>query len=412
MSPVAVILASAAGWGGQLPGSVRVDLGKDDMPLTAGFEEVYRIGAPRVLLSKVRSAEFGADGTLYVLDAQSSSSVRLMAIRDNGKSVRDIGRPGGGPGEFRAVPHFAPLSDGRLAVFDVGHNAYHIFSSDGTLERMVNAGGSGLRAGFANMARTVRPDRVGGGFMMVSPISWDTSDETWASETRANAIERVRMGADNVVTESVVSAWAPPRQETEVTVAGRTIVMSGGLVFEPQLHFDVFVDGRVAYSDSTAYQINIASPEGEVVRILERPFEAEPVTDQIRSDVKAAQARKFKELGALQFFSADMLDDMLEVYHEIPVVEGLKVGWRDKIWIQRRHSDVLWRPANYRENPDKYPSGPVDVLSAEGAYLGTFGPENSGMPLAFGPGGMVATVEADALDVPTIVVSRLPEKLR
>ena len=207
MSPVAVMLASAAGLGGQLPGSVRVDLGKDDMPLTAAFEEVYRIGAPSILLSNVRSAEFGTDGTLYVLDAQSSSSVQLMAIRDSGKSVRNIGRPGGGPGEFRAIPHFAPLSDGRLAVFDAGHNAYHIFSSDGIFERMVNAGGSGPGAGFANMARTVRPDRAGSGFIMVSPTSWDTSGEKWISETRANASERVRLAADDVVTESVVSAW-------------------------------------------------------------------------------------------------------------------------------------------------------------------------------------------------------------
>lgn len=142
-----------------------------------------------------------------------------------------------------------------------------------------------------------------------------------------------------------------------MTVAGKTIVMSGGLVFEPQLHFDVFVDGRVAYSDSTAYQIKVASPEGEVIRILERPFDAEPVTDQIRSAVKAAQARKFK------------------------------VGWRDKIWVQRRHSDVLWRPANFRETPDEYPSRPVDVLSAEGAYLGTSALKTRACPWRLVPAG-------------------------
>ena len=249
--------------------------------------------------------------------------------------------------------------------------------------------------------------------MMVSPVSWDTSDEKWIVDNKAETIERVRLAADKVATESVVSAWTPPRKEVEVSLEGQTIVTRGGVVFEPKLHFDVFADGRIAYSDSTAYLVKVANSAGNVIRLMQRPFSAEPVTDQVRSDVKAAQMRKLKDLGAHQFFGAEMIDDVLDaIYHEIPVVEGLKVGWDDAIWVQRRHPDVLWRPADFRDYPDEYPSGPVDVLSAEGEYVGTFDGEELAMPLAFGPDGLVATVEFDALGVPTVVVSRLPEMLR
>ncbi len=37
--------------------------------------------------------------------------------------------------------------------------------------------------------------------------------------------------------------------------------------------------------------------------------------------------------------------------------------------------------------------GPIDVLGAEGRYLGTFAPEETPLPRAFDPGGLVAFVE-------------------
>lgn len=56
--------------------------------------------------------------------------------------------------------------------------------------------------------------------------------------------------------------------------------------------------------------------------------------------------------------------------------------------------------------------GWIDVLSAEGDYIGTFSLEETRMPAAFGPGGIAAFVETDEFDVPTIIVKRLPEAVR
>ena len=56
--------------------------------------------------------------------------------------------------------------------------------------------------------------------------------------------------------------------------------------------------------------------------------------------------------------------------------------------------------------------GPIDVLSPEGRYIGTFAPEETTLPRAFGPGGLVAFVETDEYDVATIVVKRLRDEVR
>lgn len=56
--------------------------------------------------------------------------------------------------------------------------------------------------------------------------------------------------------------------------------------------------------------------------------------------------------------------------------------------------------------------GWIDVLTPRGDYVGTFSLEETPMPGAFGPGGLVAFVETDEFGVPTIIVKRLPVVVR
>ena len=81
-------------------------------------------------------------------------------------------------------------------------------------------------------------------------------------------------------------------------------------------------------------------------------------------------------------------------------MRGLRATWDGSFWVQRRGDDP-WDD-----------NGPIDVLGANGEYLGTFAPGEPGMPLAFGPDGLIAFVEHDELDVATIVVKRLPAEVR
>ncbi|MDE2677255.1 MAG: hypothetical protein OXI76_05035 [Gemmatimonadota bacterium] len=112
------------------------------------------------------------------------------------------------------------------------------------------------------------------------------------------------------------------------------------------------------------------------------------VIEQARAEIEQAQVQARDEV------------DNTEFYAEISVLRGLRATWNGSFWVQRR-GDEPWDD-----------EGPIDVLGPDGRYRGTLAAGAPGMPMAFGPDGLVAFVERDELDVPTIVVKRLPEEAR
>ena len=84
--------------------------------------------------------------------------------------------------------------------------------------------------------------------------------------------------------------------------------------------------------------------------------------------------------------------EALPAADEVPVVLDLRTTWDGEIWVRRRGEDLL-------------SDGPIDVLTPDGRYLGSY-PADMPMPTAFGPDGLVAFVETDALGVQTVVVRR------
>ena len=78
---------------------------------------------------------------------------------------------------------------------------------------------------------------------------------------------------------------------------------------------------------------------------------------------------------------------------EVPVVLDLRTTWDGQTWVRRRGKDLL-------------SDGPIDVLTMDGRYLGSY-PADTAMPVAFGPEGLLAFVEIDEIGLNTVVVKRL-----
>lgn len=395
------------------PGQEVVELPERDRPLDATFEEVYRVGAPDVLFSQITYGEFAPDGTLYVHDAVPGGmfgSIRLLAVREDGRKVREIGGQGEGPGEFQALIHSAVLPDGGVAAFDVGSNAYQIFDADGNYDRTVRMDGTPRITIGTIGARTTRADRTGDGLISykVLDLEVQSPDAVELTMGGGRTIERIRLDGEEAEITSVLSLWAPPRDEgTEIEVE-RGLSMNMGRVFEPVASFDVLAGGMIAFSDSSAYAVKIAGGDGTIMRILRRPFAPEPVSGRMQERAKEAMRAEIEdneEFAAMRDMMAPVIDQMLaqmRFYHEVPVVAAVKAGWENAIWV-RRADDTAW---------DEDLQGPIDVVTVGGEYRGTFAPEDLSMPLALGPGGLAAFVELDDLDVPTVVVRRLPPELR
>ncbi len=380
-----------------------IELPAEDRLLDADFEEVCRVGALTgeewETFGRVGGVAFDPSGNLHVLDSQAA---RIVVVDSEGTFVRQYGGAGEGPGEFDAdnasTMEIAVLRDGRTVAFNQG---FILFGADGEFEREVR---------MPKPAMTFMPpldvDRRGRGVLATGVIrsielDWlrNANSGDRLPETEFRHILRLDLAGDQVGQDTVAYAWKPSGEAS---------------VFVPPLSVGALPGGGVAYTDSSAYAIKVTTAEGELERILTRPFQPEPVTDRM---VEEERERRLvgcevgdplgtgRAGGLRGAMSGQMARAMCEsarteeYYHEIPVVRTLRTSWEGTIWVQRR-------------GEDRASDRPIDVLGADGRYLGTFAADATAMPSAFGPGGLVAFVERDELDVQTVVVKRLPPTLR
>ena len=158
---------------------------------------------------------------------------------------------------------------------------------------------------------------------------------------------------------------------------------------------DVLPDGTFAYSDSSAYVVRFVGADGAPLGELQRPFVPEAVTGRMQPDLLEWELSQFKR-------RPPMLREIMSergFYPEVPIIRGLRATWEGRLWVRRR-GDEPW--AN---------NGPIDIFGAGRNYVGTY-PGGTRMPSAFGPDGLVAFWEVDEMDVPSIVVRRVPPAAR
>ena len=374
-----------------------IELPAEDRLLEANFEEVFRVGSldgdEWETFSRVSAVAFDDSGNLSVMDDQAG---RIVVVSQGGEFVREFGRIGDGPGEFAGSSNtavgFTVLRDGRAVVFDPGHGAFAVFGPDGEFERSVRMPGSARY-----LIRLLKPARDGENVITTSVSAFNRGGASDAPVPPFRPILRLVLTGDEVVQDTVVRAWKPSGDADG---------------FRPTLKVEALPDGGLVYTDSSAYAIKVATRDGELTRVLTRPFRPEPVTDRIREEEIERQLKELEErnagadsggrMAAFQARLAEMRRERIasmEFYHEVPVVRTLHTSWEGNIWVRRRGEE----PASV---------GPIDLITPDGRYLGTFAADATAMPRAFGPDGLVAFVEKDELDVQTVVVRRLPQELR
>ena len=380
-----VLACRLAASGGPLAGQEVIELTGEDRILDAGFEGLYRVGSLQGgdwdTFGSVAAVAFDGAGNLYILDTQAS---RVSVVDLTGSLVRQFGGEGEGPGEFDAGDAwaFTVLADGRTVVFDAGQREYEVFDSSGRFDRMIRLLGDAYYYSIPGL----QAERDGDAVLatgLVEALRWPGSVST--PEPAFRPIERYVLSGEEVGPDTLAEAWKAPGDP---------------MGFAPRLAVGVLPGGGVAFTDSSAYAIKVTTSSGNVVRVLRRPFRPEPVTERVRA---AEIERQLKELGAeTEGAWADLRRgqiDSMEFFDEVPVVRDLRTSWEGTIWVHR-HGD---EPAS---------DGPIDVITPDGGYLGTFATGATAMPSAFGPEGLVAFVESDALDVQTVVVKRLPPEVR
>ena len=373
-----------------------------DRTLTMDMTEVYRVGGVNepewAFFGSVSPTGFDGVGNLLVLDRRNK---RVIVI---------------GP-------------DGRFAVPDMGHSAIQVLSPDGELDRFVRMVGEDTSVPMAGFRQEIRADPPSdmliaqGVESVVVALVNDMNRRMGLPEDETppgvddRALETLDLSGDVMVPEPILQGWKAPRPEHKLSPAdeedwSKVVEMMEDRYFEPEFHWDVLPDGTIAYSDSSAYAIKLARPDGSLTDVLRRRLSPERVSQRVR---QAMIVYSLEGLGeelerapsiAVPFMGPDFEERRREeirsrgFYHEVPVVRGIEATWDGGLWIQRRGSDA-WDD-----------EGPIDVFNADREYLGTLSAGDPPMPAAFGPDDLVVHWERDELAVPTLVVSRLSAERR
>lgn len=104
-----------------------------DLPLNWTFREEFSIGGGADepdALGRVRRESVRADamGNLFVLDPMNH---RVLVFGPEGGLIRQVGRRGGGPGEFQVPANMTLSPDGNVAVYDFAKRRLVWFDSSG-----------------------------------------------------------------------------------------------------------------------------------------------------------------------------------------------------------------------------------------------------------------------------------------
>jgi len=400
-----------------------VEIPGRDRAITMEPEQAYAIGSITgeewETFGEVDRVAFDGEGNLYVLDRQ---NFRVVVVDPEGNLVREVGSEGDGPGELRFPLGFVVSPDGGIAVLDMGHQAFVVYDADG---------------GFVGNARNEFQSGLLGGDIYYHPRGGAIGTATGIRITNNNGRQEISGGGGAPVRfvpfagggdpEQLYEAWRPPREASRggsasfSTGGGGFSVrgMSAARAFEPALLTGVLPDGRVVLSDSSAYALKLIGGEGGLQAVVRRPIAPRRVT---RRDEEAETARQLENLesgaggapvaimrttggsggnttqriegGAISDMMRERIEGMVFA-DEVPVIADLAVDWEGRIWVERTGRHVG-------------EGGPTDLITADGRYLGTIAADGMRIPDAFGPGGLVAYIERDEFDVPTILVKRLP----
>ena len=380
------------------------------------MDTVYTVGVldgeQWEMFGRIASVAFDADGSLFILD---NDAGHVVVLDPAGEFVRTISNEGEGPGELRFPSNLIVLRDGRVGVRDFGNQGIVFFNREGDfletlrIERDGPTPSGQLRA---------MPDHS----LIAASSRRSLSPEGVMERDEGRPITRFRLDGTR---ELFYEAWPglPTEPRVDEAEAGNIqIQVEAGEAFPMPLRLAVLRDGRVAIADSVGYRIKLLDPTGAVVSTLERPVPPVVVTPAIEEAERERRLASLEAGGAgggggiasisiigtaggggnpmdseaMQEAMRRMREDQIRALafpEEMPVITNLAVDWSDRLWVQR---SAL---------PGEI--GPTDILSADGQYFGTFAPDGLRIPRAFGPGGLLAYVERDELDIQRVRVVRL-----
>gem|GEM_PF-3185675 len=197
-----------------------------------------------LLQGEARGVRAQADdaGNLYFVDGGFNDR-RVLRLGKDG-SARQIGKHGGGPGEYEMVGGFAAAPDGELLIVDYAKRAFVRFAPDGSPRSNISWDRFG--SGYAQTVTV-----ADGGYAFTIDQRTDSTSAVGLEFIRgADSLELFRLQAPppkgQFYEQCKVSVAFPPRFFATVLWAGNTRALATNAAADYRI--DVWKDGRVVRS--------------------------------------------------------------------------------------------------------------------------------------------------------------------
>ncbi len=312
---------------------------------------------------RIRAVAVGANGAIYVADAQ-STEIRMFAT--DGTFVRAIGREGRGPGEMASAYGVGWVGD-TLATLDPGNARVNLYTPDGAPV------GHTPWAAYTGDAFSVRI-HPGGFVPMPSP-----GTRAWLV-----GVPRVAGFTDTTFLD------LPPENDAPSFV--RCTYQNGVLGFYPiphahKLHSVPRPTGGVASAWSSAYEVDLTDPSGRLDHVVYLSAPTYPLTDR---EWNAAFAERAE--NATRYGPGDCTPNSPDRPETRALIHGLHFDHVGRLIVERNTAEAT----------------AYDLFDVDRTLRGTVPapPHWEGVPPYFRDDRLYV-VELDSLDVPRVVGYRL-----
>ncbi len=216
-------------------------------------EQSFGLGEnPDEAFSEVTAFVVDSTGTVFGLD---SKDRRVKVFDRSGKFLRQIGKPGQGPGELGTPANLQLTNDNNLMITDATNGKLSIFKLSGEHIKDISTAG---RLGFVSMSIDAQGNFLGQE-MGVSP-----GDNKMFYE-----IKKFDPSLTPLFTLNKVEFAIPlPGSGTKINVLEMVSVYQ----------FDR--SGNILFGRSNAYEIKVYSPEGKHIRTIQKDYTPEKLTQQ------------------------------------------------------------------------------------------------------------------------------------
>jgi hypothetical protein len=295
----------------------------------AGAEPIGRIG----------HLVGGHDGSTILHDAAAN---RIVRYGPDGRVAGEIGRAGGGPGEYGIVFGMALEPDDDLVVWDGSGSRLGWFGPDGSFrnQRVIPATGrSGTDGLFADTTGTL--------YLRASLPSPGSTDDA-----RVQGVVRLDAAGpqDSIQFPRRVELVSPLRAQ----LPNGTVIYGRTIPFLPRDHYGITGAGVLVVAPSSMHALHFVSPDGRAPRTVSHPLARLPVPDAERERVRAQLEAEMREVDPEWNWSGPEIPTM----H--PTHEGLTVDRVGRLWLRRLD------PAGAGVVPDHVP---YDVYASDGAPI-------------------------------------------